>query len=274
MTVTKFMLFLRKFDHVYFILNSNTTHKIFLNAPEHFRREYVALFDERTLAHYAKKDEVITAVNEWHPYKQLNSDLPQDRASSIFGLIKDNEIDHLKALIDQSGIAGVSYIRFSYVNFNENALTLADGTSIDVTELNPILLAIKYRSVACLQYLIDYFGVRQSMIQADWDVRDAQHGDHPFKNLMVPLVLQTEDVSILDVLLKNEGFVLTKTDFNSFVSLALKRKWSAGLRTFLSSPAVHFFFTTLTVDEQKIFVERVVKFINDMQDVKTKKTLT
>ena len=46
LTVTKFMLFLRKFDYVYFILNSNTTHRIFLNSSESFRREYVNLFDE------------------------------------------------------------------------------------------------------------------------------------------------------------------------------------------------------------------------------------
>lgn len=48
----------------------------------------------------------------------------------------------------------------------------------------------------------------------------------------------------------------------------------AGLKSFLSSNAVHFYFTTLSFDEQKIFVERVVKFIFDMEDVKSKKAFS
>ena len=127
MTVTKFMLYLRKFDNVYFIINSNTTHKIFLNAPESFRREYVGLFDERTLANYAKMSEIMTAVNEWHPYKQLDRDISNDRLNNIFGLIKDNEVDHLRSVIDQSGVAGVSHLRFDFVNYDDTALTLANG---------------------------------------------------------------------------------------------------------------------------------------------------
>lgn len=56
------------------------------------------------------------------------------------------------------------------------------------------------------------------------------------------------------------------------MSLALYNRWITGLKTFLGSHAVHFFFTTMNADEQKIFVERVVKFIYDMDDVKNKKT--
>jgi len=75
----------------------------------------------------------------------------------------------------------------------------------------------------------------------------------------------------LEYVLKQEGFVLTKQDFNSFVSQALYNRWVNGLKAFLASPAVHFFFTTLTFDEQKIFVERVAKFIGDMDDAKSRK---
>ena len=65
--------------------------------------------------------------------------------------------------------------------------------------------------------------------------------------------------------------MLTKQDFNSFVSQALYIKWLPGLRAFLASPAVHFFFTTMTFEEQKIFVERVVNFIGGMDDLKNRK---
>jgi hypothetical protein len=55
------------------------------------------------------------------------------------------------------------------------------------------------------------------------------------------------------------------------VSQCLYNNWVNGLKIFLSAPSVHFYFTTLSFDEQKILVERVVKFIGDIDDVKTKK---
>jgi hypothetical protein len=115
MIITKFMLYLRKFDYVYFILNSNTTHRIFLNSSESFRREYVNLFNERTLANYDKKNEILTAVTEWHPYRVLERDLTNERLSHIYSLIKDNEVDLLRAMIEGSGTAGIAHLRFDYV---------------------------------------------------------------------------------------------------------------------------------------------------------------
>ena len=55
--------------------------------------------------------------------------LNQDMLSEIYTMIKDNE-----------------------------ALNLADGQKITVALLNPILLAIKHKSLATLKYLVEVYG--------------------------------------------------------------------------------------------------------------------
>jgi hypothetical protein len=115
------------------------------------------------LGSYEKKAEILTAVSEWHPYRVLERELSNDRLAHIYNLIKDNEIDHLKAMIDGSGASGIAHLRFDFVEYDEEVLRLADDQTINVSELNPILLAIKYKSFACLNYLIETFGLRQSM---------------------------------------------------------------------------------------------------------------
>lgn len=271
LTLAKYLLFLRKDDFVYYILNSNTTHRIFNNANEEFRREFISLFNNDTLYYSTRKDEILTAVTTWNPYRQVESDITSERLSHIFNLIKDDEIGHLRSLVEQSGTPGIAHLNFSYVEYDEGVLNLAGDERITVSQLNPILLAIKYKSFLSLTYLVETFGLRQSFYNREIMVRDSKNEDYPFSSLLVPLILQKEDLQTLEFLLKQEGFVINKTDFNSFVSYCLSNKWVAGLKAFLSSPVGHFYFTTLSVDEQKILVERTVKYIGDIEDIKVKK---
>lgn len=104
-------------------------------------------------------------------------------------------------------------------------------------------------------------------------VVDNKGENHLFNSVLVPLVLKTEDIQILDYLLKQEGFVLNKHDFNSFVSYTLAHRQVAALKSFLSSPAVQFYYTSLSADEQRITVQRVVKSIGEIEDAKVKKAL-
>lgn len=223
------------------------------------------------MAHYAKKDEIITAVNEWHPYRVLENEISYDRLNHVFSLIKDNEVDHLRAMIEGSAVSGIAHLKFSYVDYDEDVINLTDDQRITVSQINPILLAARYKSYACLSYLIETFGLRQAMGEGYYQVREEQtRGDYVFKNLLLPILLKTEDLQSLDLVLRQDGFVLTKQDFNSFVSVAVIHRWFTGLKTFLSSNVAHFFFTTMTANEQRVFVERVVKLTNTL-DAKNKK---
>lgn len=54
----------------------------------------------------------------------------------------------------------------------------------------------------------------------------------------------------------------------------MNEKWLGGLKTFLSSPALHFVVSTLSFDEQKNLLERISKSIADIDDEKTRKNYT
>lgn len=64
----------------------------------------------------------------------------------IYNLIKDNEIDHLKAVIEGDRIQTIAQLRFDIVYEDEDVLTLVNDDRITLAHLNPILLAVKCKS--------------------------------------------------------------------------------------------------------------------------------
>lgn len=97
---------------------------------------------------------------------------------------------------------------FDFFAEEEEVLNLADDSKIMVSILNPVLLAIKYRSFGCLKILVEKFGFRQAMKNLEIIVR-SEIGEFPFKNLMVPILLKVKDNEILSYVLKQQGFVLS-----------------------------------------------------------------
>jgi hypothetical protein len=88
-----------------------------------------------------------------------------------------------------------------------------------------------------------YHGVRKSMRQGSYSVNFDQFGTFDFNNLMFPLLLKGGDNEILSFLLKQDGLCFSLTDMTSFIQIALKQKWLAGLKTFLWAPVTHFIFS-------------------------------
>lgn len=85
-------------------------------------------------------------------------------------------------------------------------------------------------------------------------------------------MLKLQDADSLAYLLKQPGFVMTAQDFNSFISYAFQELWLNGVKTFLQSHAAHFYFqNAFHFDEQRIFIERVIKSIIEFQDIKQKR---
>ena len=114
---------------------------------------------------------------------------------------------------------------FDFLEEDDDILTLADESKITTAHTNPILLAVKCKSFECLAYLVNTFGVRQSMRQLTITTR-AFNRDLTYKNLMMPLIMKTHDNDALTFLLKNEGFFMNSYDIKSFVDQALLDRWN------------------------------------------------
>lgn len=92
----------------------------------------------------------------YYPYNLTEKyTINEDYLPQIDRLIRDNEFDHLKNLIEGQSIQGISQVQFDLYQEDEEVLRLADDTTVTLSVLNPILLAIKYKSFACLKYLVD-----------------------------------------------------------------------------------------------------------------------
>lgn len=135
-------------------LQSSTTITIFYNAHQSVRQSFVNLISE--------KCECIS-IN-YYPYDLLERyTISEEYLPQLDRLIRDNEFDHLKNLLEGAQFPGISQIQFDLYPEDEEVLRLADDSTVTLSILNPILLAIKYKSFACLKYLVDRYGIRQTI---------------------------------------------------------------------------------------------------------------
>ncbi len=99
------------------------------------------------------------------------------------------------------------------------------------------------------------------MSTLDIVVKSHDGAEYPFKNIILPILIKVKDVEALSFLTRQDGFVITQQDLISFISMALNEKWLAGAKTFLNSSTAAFYFTSLTFEEERLSVERIVKFV-------------
>jgi hypothetical protein len=83
-------------------------------------------------------------------------DLEEEVVDRIFDLIKDNEVDHLKQILDQRSPVGVAFLRWDSSDQIEAA---AEPTFVfddwKISHFNPLLVAILTKSLACVKYLVE-----------------------------------------------------------------------------------------------------------------------
>lgn len=160
--VARFAIFLQRLDFLVHILASKTSAPIFLNAPVAARVQLVDLFNENTLQLIPDRSAIIQILGQ-DPYTKLDKQVNDDRLLQIYNFIRLNEVDHLREIVNAAAIQGIAHLLFDFFEEDEEILTLGDDTKITTSFLNPILFAIKCKSFDCLTYLVNTFGVRQSM---------------------------------------------------------------------------------------------------------------
>lgn len=266
LAVARAAIYMRRHDFYLPIIASPTSTPIFLSSPIAHRVAFVDLFDDRALGFAPEKSTIIQLLGQ-EPYTRLDKQVSDDRLLSIYNYIRLNEVDHLREIVSAGGIQGVAHLLFDFFEDDEEVFPLADGSRITVSFLNPILFAIRCKSFDCLTYLVQTFGVRQSMRQHTLTTRIATR-DLTFKHLIFPLILKAKDNDILAFLLKQEGFFFTSYDFSSFVVQALYERWHQGLRTFLWSNAAQFYFSSLSWESQRAIVDRIVRTVVELDEQK------
>jgi len=270
LTVARFIVYQGREDFAVLLLRSFAASQIFQNAHPSQRKEFVDIMA------FANLGSTVDQILQEGVYQQVQEVLAEEHLLTLYNLIRDNEIDHLAELLQQYPYysAGMGAVVFDLFQEDEEVLTLADDSKVTVSVLNPALLALKYKSFACLKLLVGSYGLmRQYMKPIDVVVRHGDHEEYPFRNLIVPILAKVKDLEAVSFLARHDGFVVSAQDLNSFVSMALSDRWLPGLKAFLQSAAAQFAFQALPFEEQRILVERVCKYIADVDDAKTRKSL-
>lgn len=95
----------------------------------------------------------------------MENTVTEEELLSVYNLIKDNEVDHLRELL--YNFRGVGHLTFDFFQEDEEVLTLSDDSKVTVSMLDPILLSIKSKSFSCLKHLVQSYGIRNSMGSID-----------------------------------------------------------------------------------------------------------
>lgn len=88
---------------------------------------------------------------------------------------------------------------------------MEQGEQVSLSILNPVLLAIKYRSVQCLRYLLDTFGVRTSIKPAHILIH-SEGSEFKFSQWLLPIMVRVKDLEVLATVLKQPGIWMQARD--------------------------------------------------------------
>ncbi len=166
--LARFIALQAREDYATIFLQSATTQKIFLNSAYSVRKDFVDVFANANLG------ETVDQHLSGDVYTKLSEELDSELLLKMYNLIKDNEVDHLRELIYGYGIQGIGHLVFDFFPEDEEVLTLSDDSKVTLSVLNPILLAIKYKSFSCLKYLVQEFGLAHSMKTLDFVIRQSE----------------------------------------------------------------------------------------------------
>jgi hypothetical protein len=178
----------------------------------------------------------------------------------MYNLIKTNDITGLQMLCEaQYQMHTIAQITFDYQEGDKEVLNMPeDNRKTQVSILNPIILAVKYRSLNCLKYLITKYGLRPSLTQSEMIIiRHDQH-EYPFKQWLLPILLKLRDIEALTFLVNQPSFTLSYYGLNSFISYALTKQsdntyyWQTGARILLESNAARFTYRALLNHEDRV----------------------
>lgn len=102
LTIARYIVYTGFEDLAEKFLSNNTTQDIFNNSPFSARQEFASIWRNSPFSQIPSLDYI--------PYTELEPTITEEELLSIYNLIKDNEVDHLRELI--SSFRGIAHLKF------------------------------------------------------------------------------------------------------------------------------------------------------------------
>jgi hypothetical protein len=178
----------------------------------------------------------------------------------VCNLIKDNEIDHLRELLETFSPARLAKIRWS-----ENEEVVVNG--VKVCQLSPLALAVKSKSLACIKLIVSENYISKELYQYGSYEVDGK----TYSTLLLPLLLLTKDLEALNYLTKQASLSLKTKDLHNFIEQAIRDKWVQGAKALLTSVPALLAYQALEYQGQHQFMEGIFTLVQSIEDLKLRR---
>ncbi len=174
----------------------------------------------------------------------------QEASEEIMNIIMEAIKTNEDSKLDFGQLKGVAHLTFPAT---EDLISLSDGRNITSNDVNPLLYAISKESFHSVIHITKKFPkiLRQALFSGE----KYQYQGQNFENLALPFLLQVKNTDILNFLLKKEDFILSGSDLQSFITVALGEEFDKGIRTILGTSLANFAFQQLGYEDQTSLIE-------------------
>lgn len=192
--LSSFLSFIqKKWDHIEYLLNSNLTKLILKNSPLMAAKNILDPFTEDQVPLSQYSDGIRTGVQEL-TYMIENNNYEEETLTRASRAILGDDTNTLENDIFYQPYAD-TIGNMNYRNSDvadQEALKLHEGYSINNSELNILQMSARNQSSATFAFLVNRFGVRQSMGR-EVTLKEDKLGDVPFSSTLLALVSKYQE---------------------------------------------------------------------------------
>ncbi|CDW87252.1 UNKNOWN [Stylonychia lemnae] len=218
---------------------------------------------------------VISATQEWDSfpeidqiystYKDLGEDTYYQLSQQIFQAIENDDGQLLKSIIEDNSIRSLNSISLQDYVEDKLVLDIPGDDDIFVRHLNVLLYSVYMKKPKAVKAIVESPCLRALQgyddLGNDISVTTQTQHHHHFSSMLIPILIASKDTEILNILLKGDHILLSYQDCLSFINWSVRENFLLGLKIFLTSPSVHFYYQTFTHENQRELIHAILKAV-------------
>jgi hypothetical protein len=171
----------------------------------------------------------------------------------------------LLKILDDNSIRALNNISLQEFVEDKLVLDIPGEDDIFVRHLNLLLYAVYQKKPKALKAIIQYSCVRSHQGYDDFgndvSVTTSTGHHYHFTSMLIPILIAAKDTELLNILLKGDHILLSHPDCLSFINWSLRENWVQGLKVFLTSSSVHFYYQSFTHENQRELIHAIVNTV-------------
>eukprot|EP00347_Sterkiella_histriomuscorum_P009714 403340163 len=144
---------------------------------------------------------------------------------------------------------------------------IVNGQPIDKTKLNLEEMCLLLNAPKCLNLIFTkhLLCVRECLKGDDSGDLSVELNSHRFDTQAVALLSQSKNLEILQIVLKQDGFVISPRDFQSLFSSYVNLNFKEGIIEMLGSPNIQMTYCSMSLDQENLQKPMIFTFLIELE---------